>query len=79
MDAMSAHRDQMMAALKKTCVPMLRGEGLVGSFPDCPAGLDQRVDFLNVQFAREGGLLLSEHRTDRAAGAFRTPLGPASR
>ena len=52
---MSAHRDQMMAALKKTFVPMLRERGFVGSFPDFRRGLDQRVDFLNVQFAREGG------------------------
>ena len=52
---MSAHRDQMMAALKKTFVPVLRQKGFVGSFPDFRRALEDRIDFLNVQFAREGG------------------------
>jgi hypothetical protein len=52
---MSAHRDHMMAALKQIFVPMLRQKGFVGSFPNFQRRLDSRIDFLNVQFAREGG------------------------
>ena len=52
---MSAHRDQMMAALKNAFVPMLREKGFVGSFPHFRRTLDTRIDFLDVQFAREGG------------------------
>ena len=52
---MSAHRDHMMVVLKKTFVPMLREKDFTGSFPDFQRKLDHRIDFLNVQFAREGG------------------------
>lgn len=52
---MNAHREHMMAALKGTFVPALRHRGFVGSFPHFQRTLDNRIDFLNVQFAREGG------------------------
>ena len=52
---MSAHRDAMMTALKEQFVPMLRQKGFVGSFPHFRRKLDTRIDFLDVQFAREGG------------------------
>ena len=52
---MSAHRDAMMAALKQMFVPMLREKGFAGAFPHFRRRLDSRIDFLDVQFAREGG------------------------
>jgi hypothetical protein len=52
---MTEHREHMTAALKETFVPMLRQKGFVGSFPHFRRQLDNRIDFLNVQFAREGG------------------------
>jgi Domain of unknown function (DUF4304) len=52
---MSAHREQMLAALKERLVPFLREKGFVGSFPHFRRELKGRIDFLDVQFAREGG------------------------
>lgn len=54
-DGMSAHRDLMMAALKSRFVPMLREKGFAGSFPHFQRRQQDRIDFLNIQFAREGG------------------------
>lgn len=53
--AMTAHRELMMAALKDSFVPTLRRKGFVGSFPHFRRKLDERIDFVMVQFAREGG------------------------
>jgi hypothetical protein len=54
-DGVSTHREHMMAALKQTFLPVLRQKGFVGSFPHFQRRLDNRIDFLNVQFARVGG------------------------
>jgi hypothetical protein len=53
--AMTIHREQMMTALTAVFVPVLRQRGFVGSFPHFRRKLDQRIDFLNVQFNRYGG------------------------
>jgi hypothetical protein len=45
----------MVAALKESFVPTLRQKGFVGSLPHFRRKLDDRIDFLDVQFAREGG------------------------
>jgi hypothetical protein len=45
----------MMAALKGSFVPMLRQKGFVGSFPHFQRRRDDRIDFVDVQVAREGG------------------------
>ena len=52
---MTIHREQMMTALRAVFVPVLRQRGFVGSFPHFRRKLDQRIDFLNVQFNRYGG------------------------
>ena len=52
---MSEHREHMTHALKRTLLPMLREKGFAGSFPNFRRKLDDRIDFLNVQFGREGG------------------------
>ena len=52
---MTIHRELMMKALAADFVPVLRERGFVGSFPHFRRKLDQRIDFLNVQFNRHGG------------------------
>jgi hypothetical protein len=51
----SAHRDLMMKALAAKFVLHLRDKGFAGSFPHFRRKLPDRIDFLDVQFAREGG------------------------
>jgi len=52
---MTIHRELVMKALSSTFVPHLRARGFAGSFPHFRRKLDDRIDFLDVQFAREGG------------------------
>ena len=52
---MTIHRELMMKSLTAVFVPALRQRGFVGSFPHFRRELEQRIDFLNVQFNRYGG------------------------
>jgi len=52
---MTIHRELMMKALTAVFIPALRERGFVGSFPNFRRQLDQRIDFLNVQFNKYGG------------------------
>jgi hypothetical protein len=52
---MSIHRELMMKALTTVFIPALRQRGFVGSFPHFRRKLEQRIDFLNVQFNKYGG------------------------
>ena len=57
---MSDQRSLMISALKDCFVPELRRLGFTGSFPHFQRRLSQRVDFLTVQFNRDGGSFVVE-------------------
>jgi hypothetical protein len=50
----------MIAALKRTVVPVLRELGFKGSFPHFRRTLDSRVDLLTFQFYSSGGQFVVE-------------------
>ena len=50
----------MISALKATFVPELRRLGFKGSFPHFHRRLAHRVDFVTVQFNRDGGSFVVE-------------------
>lgn len=52
---MDTDRKTMQAILKRTCVPVLRGLGFKGSFPNFYRETAQFVALANVQFALAGG------------------------
>jgi len=57
---MSDQRSLMISALKAKFVPELRSAGFKGNFPHFYRPLENRVDFLTVQFNRDGGSFLVE-------------------
>ena len=52
---MSVHHDLMMKALKTRLLPALRDRGFKGRFPHFRRAGPDRIDFVMIQFRREGG------------------------
>ena len=52
---MSVHHDLMIKALKTRLLPALRERGFKGRFPHFRRAGTDRIDFVMIQFRREGG------------------------
>lgn len=57
---MSESRDAMVAAMKRTAVPILRELGFKGTFPQFRRVAGTRIDLLAFQFSQWGGQFVVE-------------------
>ena len=68
MSTVSAHREAMISALKAHLIPYLKTNGFRGSFPHFRREALPRVDYLTVQFSRDGGSFVVELATSSDDG-----------
>ena len=71
-DKMNDHRKEMEQAIKEILVPALRERGFKGSVPHFRRVLEDRVDYLTIQFRLAGGRFIVEIA---GAGADGKPAG----
>lgn len=57
---MSVSRDNMVKALKRHVLPVLREKGFRGSFPHFRRDTEKQTDLLTFQFSRYGGRFVVE-------------------
>jgi hypothetical protein len=65
---MSPSRDEMIAALKRVVVPVIRELGFKGSFPNFRRNCGSRIDLLTFQFSQWGGQFVVEVGSFPASG-----------
>jgi hypothetical protein len=65
---MSESRDDMIAALKRVAVPVIRELGFKGSFPHFRRACGSRIDLLTFQFSQWGGQFVVEVGSFPASG-----------
>jgi hypothetical protein len=65
---MSQSRDEMIAALKRVAIPVIREFGFKGSFPHFRRESGSRIDLLTFQFSQWGGRFVVEVGSFLASG-----------